>query len=407
MLKSIAFITSASFLAQMLNLAILPIQARIFDSVEMGLFQALITLASLFGAILFFKVDSVILQKASPISIFNIMYISIITGVFTTLLIALLWLVIPKYDAFQEISLLLVLLSAFSFATLQLALNAMTSFKMVPNIAISRVANSLVKNLLAISIGYYFSSYIIITLALILANFTPMLVLVRAVTKQKLPFPKKVEWKLFDAYFRKYGIFCVVSVLTTVLNLIILQLPVFAISREFSVEYLGQYSIAYRAIIMPVSLLSGAVAQVITPYIRDNLDKSRKLLKLFFTFAIFLSPILIAAVFIERFVVDIFIYVFGSNWAIGGEIAQSLIYVAYLSVLTGSFSTIFVIKGKMFFLLFVNFIFMLIGVFLFFFCDVSKASYINNVVVFFNAYYLTVLLFIFGLVVMKNEIKFN
>lgn len=114
------------------------------------------------------------------------------------------------------------------------------------------------------------------------------------------------------------------------LGTVAVQIPIFMIGSVYSLATLGFFSMAYRMVSLPSSLIAGAIGdvyrqQISAAYIERgefrqifiNTLKSTTLLALPpFAFAFFIAPF-------------IFEWVFGSSWRVAGEYAQILVVAAF------------------------------------------------------------------------------
>jgi len=112
------------------------------------------------------------------------------------------------------------------------------------------------------------------------------------------------------------------------LNTAASQVPIFVITKFYGAVSTGLFSMTFKVINVPVTLISGAIAQVmhqrVTVIHNDNPGGLRPfIVKKFFLLLLMTIPMILTLVF---FGVELFIFVFGENWAEAGR------YAAILSV---------------------------------------------------------------------------
>ncbi len=117
------------------------------------------------------------------------------------------------------------------------------------------------------------------------------------------------------------------------------------ISKYFSTAILGQFSLAWRMVQAPASMITAAISPVL--YQKTSTTPKKDLSKLVQQFLLKASlvslPIFIIIYF---FASDIFVFVFGEQWFEAGLIASSLTPWLFLNFLTSPISSIYIIIDK-------------------------------------------------------------
>lgn len=114
---------------------------------------------------------------------------------------------------------------------------------------------------------------------------------------------------------------------------------------NIAVSGLGQFSLAYQMTKAPVSLLNGAVAQVLLQRLASTEPggMAKLLLASFVRIFLFAAPVFSVFYFIAP---GLFPFVFGEQWADTGRIAQALVPWLFMLTFTSPLSSIFVVAGK-------------------------------------------------------------
>lgn len=108
---------------------------------------------------------------------------------------------------------------------------------------------------------------------------------------------------------------------------------------------LGQYTLAYQMTKAPVSLLNGAVAQVLLQRLSTTKPggMARLLRASFWRISLLSIPAFAIFYFVAPFV---FPFVFGAEWAEAGLIAQALVPWLFMMTFTSPLSSLFVVANK-------------------------------------------------------------
>ncbi|WGZ96021.1 MAG: oligosaccharide flippase family protein [Candidatus Thiothrix putei] len=128
--------------------------------------------------------------------------------------------------------------------------------------------------------------------------------------------------------------------------------PSILLTYFFGLTSIGYFTLAERALKMPITLISASVNKATTPIIALNINNNKNLKKIIFKFtsnlAIISSPIFSIFYF---FSTDIFSFIFGSNWSTSGEIAASLSIYLFFVFISPVSARVLVLKKDQFFLL--------------------------------------------------------
>ncbi len=118
-----------------------------------------------------------------------------------------------------------------------------------------------------------------------------------------------------------------------------LQLPLFFMTAYYSVSTAGQYSLAYKVVLLPTGMIGSAIGQVFyqrfTSSLMTSEDSSKLLKKTWLTLsAIALVPSLTLFFFAPK----LFSLFFGASWQEAGEIASYLSVLMFMSFVFSSTS---------------------------------------------------------------------
>lgn len=130
-------------------------------------------------------------------------------------------------------------------------------------------------------------------------------------------------------------------------DVLALQAPVLIFNRFFSEVVVGFYGLTVRVIALPVSIISGAVAQVYLSEIAEKVNKGERIDFLFNK-----TLKILALLGIVPFIILItmgpwlFDLVFGKPWYEAGKLAQLLAFSFYAKFIVSPLSMVFFVKNK-------------------------------------------------------------
>jgi lipopolysaccharide exporter len=140
---------------------------------------------------------------------------------------------------------------------------------------------------------------------------------------------------------KRYRKFPLYDTWSALLNSISWQLPTLMLSSYFSTAVVGYYALGYRILQLPMSFIGGAIGQVFFQRVSEAHLRGELNLAVEQTFRrlvmIGLFPMLTLA-FIGR---DLFILLFGTDWAEAGVYTQILSVWAFLWFISSPLSTVF------------------------------------------------------------------
>ncbi len=135
--------------------------------------------------------------------------------------------------------------------------------------------------------------------------------------------------KMIDAavQFRRFPLF---SMWGAIFDRLAIQMPIFMLSKYFATESTGQFSLTFRVMNVPLSLVGVSVSQVLFQkvvelYNRDSPELRVFAIKIFILLLLPMVPMILIFWFWGE---EIFAFIFGSQWAFAGEIASVLCIAA-------------------------------------------------------------------------------
>ncbi len=131
------------------------------------------------------------------------------------------------------------------------------------------------------------------------------------------------------------------------------------IAKFFSTASLGQFSLAWRMVQAPMSLIGSSLSQVFFQKVATTKTSNlHSIVQKFILKASFVSLPIFVIIYI--FAVDIFTVVFGEHWKLAGEVASTLSPWLFLNFLTSPLSTIFIVLNRQEIVLFFAILYMIV-----------------------------------------------
>ena len=146
------------------------------------------------------------------------------------------------------------------------------------------------------------------------------------------------------------------------------------IAKFFTTAVLGQFSLAWKMLQVPMALIGGSLSQVFFQTTASSKKNNlHSIVKKFLLKSILISAPLFLLIYI--FSVDIFIIIFGENWKLAGEAASVMTPWIFMNFLTSPLSTIFITINKQEALLMFSVVFMILPLSLIYFFN--KLTFVN------------------------------
>lgn len=145
----------------------------------------------------------------------------------------------------------------------------------------------------------------------------------------------------------KYKQFPLYNATTSMIDNLSMSLPIFFLTKFYSIEVVGLYSLVLRVAMTPLSFVSQAISDVliidVTEKIRRKLDASLFIIKISL---VLLMVSIIPVIFLYFYGSDIFTSIFGDNWSKSGNILRILLPGILIKFVVSSVSCVFSSCGR-------------------------------------------------------------
>lgn len=327
--------------AQIIPVLISPVLTRLYTPEDFGLLALYMSFASILAVFSTGRYEMAIVLPKKDSDAVNILSLGIIISGSFALLTGIVVLFfnseISKLAGSDKIGFYLYFLplSIFSlslFKSMNYWFNRKNKFK---DIAKSKVVASSGNSLTAIITGIFKKGSYGLIFGWITGQFASAVYLTgKFLSKDKIQLRNIRKIKLI-AILRRYKKFPLFDTWSELLNVLSVQLPIIILSQYYGENITGDYSFAYKILLLPFSLLAFSMGQAFFKKANELKQSGKDVAA--FTFGVFKKLVLISffpLVGIAFFGDIIFNFVFGKEWIIAGEYSRIFslwIFVIFIS----------------------------------------------------------------------------
>ena len=363
--RNVLTLMTGTTIAQAIPIAISPILTRIYTPKDFGIFALYISISSIFATIATGRYELAIMLPKKDEDAINIVVLSIILS----LVISLLTFIIVFFFNSQITAILgneeiknwlyfipLTVLLTGIYQAFNYWSNRKKQYRRLVS---SKVIQSTTTATTNLSLGFSGLGSNGLIFGGILGQAIATSVLIKMVlAKDKAKFKYTNKLKVF-ALAKKYKKLPFLSLPNALIDAIRVSGINILMTTFYSVTVLGQFSLAWKMIQVPMGIVGASLAQVFFQKVATT--DSTHLMHL--TQNLISKSILVAMpifLIIYFFATDIFIIVFGKEWVIAGEIASILTPWLFLNFLTSPLGNIFIVLNKQEIVLGVSVLYMLL-----------------------------------------------
>ena len=342
--------------AQVFNFIAYPFLTRLYTPVDFGLFSLFLTTSTIMGAISCGRFD-VVIQVAKYRDRFAVYRLSQIINCVVAILsmgVAIVFLRLFQHtvDVFSSALLLGMLIfllgycNASSYFLLKHEEYKLNAFSMVIRVVFTAIPQ--------IALFYLFPTFLGLVLGLCMGYFCQALLLycsIRRLIKKQLP----LSWKRLRHMLFKYKKYPQLDVPNALLNALSINVLTYCILFLYSPAEVGFYSIAYRLIGLPLSLVSNSLSQVFFQKAAKAYHSGRGFWReLKFNLIISVCSGIVLFSFILFFIKPIIKAYLGEHWLPAASIVICLLPLFFIRFIVLNISTVPLIVGRIRTLLFLN-----------------------------------------------------
>lgn len=348
--RNVLTLMSGSGAAQALPIMISPILTRIYEPSDFGLYAIYVLLISILGGIATLKYELAIIQadtddEANVLLILTVI-ISLVISLFLLIIFIIYGTEIADFLENPDIKLWLILAPISILIT---GISQAYTYWHIRNKNYSIISTSTILGAGTTStlqiLGVFFTHSGLI-LALVLGRLANLINLIKQKEeKTKLNFNKNTKKDIF-ASSKKYSQLPKYAVFGALVDNASVQLPILFINKFYGLTTTGFFSLTFRVLNLPASLISSALSKALMQKIVE-IKKNRSeylykfLIKILFILVSMTAPVVIVFYFFSN---DIFALIFGENWREAGSFAKILIFAIAIRFIVSPLSGILALK---------------------------------------------------------------
>lgn len=345
--RDVAVLTLGTAVAQAISISITPLLTRLYSPSDFGLLAVFLAVVSVAATFITLRYESSILVPKENTESSNIVLLCLILVVGLSIILLVVSLLLPS-DLRGRLGvgglgnyLYLAFLTAAGVAVITVMQNWLNRQKKYQQMAWLRVGQSSVLAIFAIAFGILnvkdgllfsqiITSICLCFAALYLGRYAANIWVPKQIPVTALAHKKNPKFLLP----------------TALLDVITLQMPILLIAMSLGADEAGQFSMAWRLLMIPAALIGGAMSQVFIQRFSSSIENPRlakKILKQswFFLFVIGIIPFILVLTFGET----IFVLVLGLDWLVAGSFAAMLAPMAFAMFVSFPTSGAYVILG--------------------------------------------------------------
>lgn len=337
-------------IAQAIPIAISPILTRIYTPEDFGVFALYMAIASIISVMATARYEMAIMlpkEEEDVKSIVKLIMILLSTITFIVFLIVFFFnqSITNLFDN-KEISswLYFLPLSIFLVGIYQIYNYLLIREKNFKRLSTNKIIVSTTNASTQLAYGFTISN----GFGLLFGNIIGYIVSIYFIIKSKV-VNKYFHFKdnSIKEVAKEYQNFPKYDVPSVLVNVISNQLPLLALGKYFGFGVVGFYSLMYKVLMMPISLLSGTVLDVFKQRATEDYNKFGNCKDIYIkTFKSLVLLGIVPFTILGIFAPEIFAFVFGENWVVAGEFAQIMAPVLYLKFIVSPLSYTLYIAGK-------------------------------------------------------------
>jgi O-antigen/teichoic acid export membrane protein len=405
--RNIVTLLSSAVVAQILGLILTPVLTRTFSPEAFGIFNAFVSYSATMALFIFFSIELAIVRPKSIGNlnrIFGLLFVvggGSTLGIFISFEFEFEFYHFIGFDKLFDIKYLAFL--GIILTALNLVLNFLvTRLGIFSVYAKTQVVFVVIRFLITISLFYVGVEFYGLIYGFLFATACNAIYLGH---KTKiLSYRPVLSSASVRVTARKYKDLIMYNTPASLINALIVNFPVFYVFKTYGVEAAGFFGLAYRIILMPVSLVNKAVGQVLYKELVHRKRESRYLMRLVLKNVMLLSLSFPVFLILYLYGDIIFGTVFGIEWKEAGFMASLMSPYVFLSLVVSPLSYFFVAfdKNKHFSLINLTFLSVLVvGVY------IGKWSQVHEFITFYTYvnvfYYLSVFFMIILILFYANR----
>ena len=334
---------------QLILLATTPLITRIYTPASFGILTLYVAALSVLSIAVNGRYELSVMLPKNVADSKSLVYVSVAITFCLTLFIASVLLLVSvtgtQFDGHWPFFLLPAIFLTGIFQVLTVWNNRRQDYGRIARANITQTASTSASQIL---LGLFGAQTHGLLLGALIGLFSAVLVHIKSKILKLPSVYKDISPLLMIKNAKRYKEFPVYSLFGAFVNNLALQSPVFFVGVIFQPAFTGQYGLAARVVFVPIVVVSTAVFQVIFKQIsvlaHDNYMELRKYL--FGKFALLVAIGFPFFVVFNFWAEEIFVTLFGAEWARAGEFAKYLAWIAFIKFSITPLTAVFLLKGN-------------------------------------------------------------
>ncbi|GFR35995.1 lipopolysaccharide biosynthesis protein [Thermobrachium celere] len=348
--KSIAVLTFGTLISQIITVLVSPIATRLYTPEQLGIYTLLLTIVTLFGPILSGKLDAAIVTADSEDEVYNLIVASILISFIFVILISLGFLCYLKINksirlevgVYYLIVIIILIITAF-INIFSYYNNRHKEYELISSVNVLR---TITQSMFLLIFGLLKLG----TIGLLLSQLIGLLFGLKKQSEKlykNINILNKICFNKVKSVIYKYRKQIIYSTPAHFVNSASYSMLNFFITELYGIRVFGYYSMSYRMLGLPLTLISINVSRVFF----KNLWKKKKVNGNYFItlrqILLFLGCLAIPMVFILLILgPHLFELLFGKGWDVSGKYAQLLAPMFGFRLIVTTISPALIISGK-------------------------------------------------------------
>lgn len=324
--KSLSILASGSIIAQIINILASPITTRLFTPEELGAYTLIMTAVSIFGPIINLRYDLSIVMESSEDNVYALVKSSLILSIILTSIITIGYALYYFFTSNTE-NFILNLLVIFILLNLNGIINVFNSYNnrlkeygIITTVYVQRTVGQVITMIIT---GFFKMGYIGLVVSQIFGQ-------ILGLKKQYSSLKKSINRIINTNYNQMKKVLLLhkrqlITVPSTFLNNLSYSSINIFISSLFGNSILGYYSMSYRMLGLPLTIIANNVSRIYFEEASREYEKTNGYhiaFKKTFSFLLVIS--IFMCIFLLLFAPQLFSFFFGSNWKEAGIYVQIL-----------------------------------------------------------------------------------
>lgn len=343
--KNLSILVSGTFIAQLIVIGFQIILRRLYSPADFGAFAVYMSIVGIVATISSFRYEQAILLPKENTHGIHVFKLSLLLIIFTFIVALISFMlfdesIIALVNFPREYSnwLYFIPVSIFLFSISQALNFYLIRDKRFLLSGSNKVLRRSFEGMVQAIFGYFTKAFGLFAGDL-LGQF---MVIIRSGIKIKSALRVPVSASDIKDVAKRYKDFPLKNGLSSLMNAMSLLLPIIIINRKFAPEITGYFDLARMVLILPLALITASLSQVLLQQFTEKRNNRQSIKKQAWGTIISLAIFaLLFGVVIQFFGVQLFQWVFGSQWESSGVYASILVWAFALKFVVSPFNIVF------------------------------------------------------------------